>query len=1193
MKRDVFMKFIRFLGVLWFLIPCVSFAAGMEEFQNASKLLVAARNGDIQTVQFLINNGTDVNFVDSTGLSLVCTAIMNNDKRAIQVLQMYGADASNCDRQIKQYQQKSKVATKGEEYGFFSGLSSTHVIALSAVGVAAVLGGIVLFTKAFDNDGGHSSGGTNGDRPNNNNNGGSSTVEASKLFALNLPYGPACSGTTCPSSFTVWEGTSESPNQDFVYMSNTSVQNTFNYLMVAHAYNAFVRGYEGMRTIRLTSDLSPYDLSSLPYASVPGGGAPVNVAMITGTGVNKTGSAVDETITWIDSTQINTVISACKNDPDSDACTAAKTAALEISHKYFNLNSGTENSAFDLSGSGSVFGMASNADTKTAKIIAGWEAGGRSADFVGFIPNGQLTVYKTGAGNAWVDTTETEITGAYLKTGDELTSLSLANGTNLTVTSVSGDSFVATDASDNVYNGYLIGDTLYIDSNADGSINQMYSLGDENALTLTKELTTSDYKNYAAMKKVMTDGIDTNVIANLSLIPGAKDFSYLTVSSENLNNSALSVSGKKTAFLTAIYNNYNVSTTDGLNPENDADYVFKNASALANHNYILVNPAGHNVFNSYQYADATFENFAPVVYNDLQNLFMTVVAVKPAESTAGKSIGSDVGTLELSMWEDEEDSSITYTSRMCGLTGTGNGGAMNPWCFAAPGVTDTDATAAMAGSVALVQSAFDYMTPQQIFLLLALTADGPYLGTNPETGLSWASSTDLITYLKGMYSLPGAMDTSDAQYLQSFKTVFGYGMINLERATRPGTNVYYYSNKDTIVSSAGNSYWRTSSSRASNVLSLTGRGTIKATFFDVLESADGSISLPRVWTADIAMGGNSRHGLYMGDVLGEFSVDSSNKKSNQIGNLSFDMAMSARAYNDNLNGLDSLRVAFNGTRYDIDANYQRFLTDGMSRFDGRANGVLGLTANAMSVGAKYKMGKIAFGTRAFSGAITNENLLENDPEISSQFEPERLGFANGAALNAEYNTDKFGFNVSFGNMHETNTVLGMYSDGLIALNGANTQYIDTVATYKPVDNVKLLARATFANTRADIGSGLITELSNIESNAYALGVDVGGFEFTAAMPLAVVRGKMGYDYADLSVVENNGEYEVVALNPHTEEIDLSSQKRELRFSSSYKRPIGEFTDAGLGFIYRVNPNNTDDFGNESIFMFKLHHRLGI
>ena len=1204
------MKFIRFFAVLLGLIPCVSLAAGTAEFQNASKLLVAARNGDIQTVQVLINSGVDVNYVDSTGLSLVCTAVMNNDTRAIQVLQMYGADASNCDRQIKQYQQKTRLAAKGEEYGFFSGLSSSHIIALSALGVAAVVGGIVLLADAFDSDSGHANGSTNGDRPNNNN-GGTTTTDPTKLFSVNLPAGPACSGNVCPSDFSVWES-----SPDFAYMSNVSLQDTFNYLMVARAYNAFVRGYEGMQTVRLTSDLTAFDLSTLPYTSVPEGGKPVNVAMITGTGVNKTGSAVDANITWIDSTQINTVISACKDDPDSAACVAARDNALEISNKYFNLNGGTEDSAFDLSGGGTVFGMAMDGDTKAAKIIAGWEAGGRSEpDFVGFVPNGQLTVYKTGNGTEWIDTTSS-VSVTYdisdinisenifaVAVGDTFDLFGGIEVTAVTAVDEGEYQFVATHGTD-TYHGYISGANLFIDSNADGNTNQKYVFEGTN-LVLSKELSTTpaDYKNYAAMRHVIADGIDTNIIANLSVIPGAETFEYFTVNSQNLNNSALSDSGKKTVFLNAIYSAYNKDTSDDSvpygNPGDDAGYVFQKLGAVANHSYILVNPAGHNLFTSYQYADATFENLAPAMYSDLQNLFMTVVAVKPQGETGtmNKTISeysaTNVGKLGLSVWGDAEDSSIVYTSRMCGLTGTGNGGAMNPWCFAAPGVTDVDATAAMAGSIALVKSAFDYMTPQQMFLLLALTADGPYLGTNPETGLGWASSGDLISYLKDMYSLPGGMDSSDEQYLQSFKTVFGYGMINLERATRPGTNVYYFSNKDTIVSSAGNSYWRTASSKASNVLSLTGRSAIRASFYDVLESADGSISLPRVWTADIAMGENSRHGLYMGDVLGEFSVDSSNKKSNQIGNLTFDMAMSARAYDDNLNGLDNLHVAFKGEKYDIDAEYQRFLTDGLSRFDGRANGVLSLTADVMSVGAKYKMGNFAFGSRAFSGAITNENLLENDPAVSSQFAPEKLGLANGAAISAEYNTDKFDFNVSVGDMHETDTVLGMYSDGLIALNGADTQYIDAIATYKPHDKVKLLARATFANTRADIGSGLITELSNIESNAFALGADVGGFEFTVAMPLAVVRGKMGYDYADLSVVENDGKYEVIALNPRTEEIDLSAQKRELRFSSAYKRSVGKFTDAGLGFIYRVNPNNTDDFGNESIFMFKVHHRLGI
>ena len=64
-------------------------------------------------------------------------------------------------------------------------------------------------------------------------------------------------------------------------------------------------------------------------------------------------------------------------------------------------------------------------------------------------------------------------------------------------------------------------------------------------------------------------------------------------------------------------------------------------------------------------------------------------------------------------------------------------------------------------------------------------------------------------------------------------------------------------------------------------------------------------------------------------------------------------------------------------------------------------------------------------------------------------------------------------------------------------------------------------------------------------------------------------------------------------NPHVEYVDLTPQKRELRFVGEYKRALGDWTDAGAEFMYRVNPNNISAFGNESIFMFKVHHRMGI
>ena len=62
---------------------------------------------------------------------------------------------------------------------------------------------------------------------------------------------------------------------------------------------------------------------------------------------------------------------------------------------------------------------------------------------------------------------------------------------------------------------------------------------------------------------------------------------------------------------------------------------------------------------------------------------------------------------------------------------------------------------------------------------------------------------------------------------------------------------------------------------------------------------------------------------------------------------------------------------------------------------------------------------------------------------------------------------------------------------------------------------------------------------------------------------------------------------------YIENVDLSPIHREVRFTGEYRHNFGDFTDGAIGFIYRVNPNNTDVFGNESVFMMKLTHRLGI
>jgi hypothetical protein len=1270
------MKNVRFWLLLGALIPCSAFGANGSDFQSAVQLLSAARRGDTRTVQYLINSGVDINYTDSTGLSLVCTAVMNNDKRAIQILQMYGADASNCDKQIKKYRQRKNVAANGEEYDFFSGLSSSHIVALSAVGIAAVIGGVTLLTDAFDSENNNGSSSSGGGSHGSGSGGGDSGSSASKSFTV--PYGPAYINATTgevnandtskiTGYLSEWSATTGAAyatdfnyirrGTDYNYMADGLNPLLENYLLVMGGYYPMANGYMGQYTHR--KDPAKQDYTPV-LSAIEGNpqGRPVRVALITDNGINPAGSADSANgITYAVGTAVDAATPHVDKYLNNTANPVTDTTGLVVSYDL------TENSGFDLSGSGSAFNPFANVDDSAlAKIVAGWEGDERSyGDLYGFVPNGQLAIYRTGAGSVWQNKTGAPV-GTFtnkdtddnvLSAGDIIelngqtylieNAVGSSTVTNPTVTvnvktynlASASKMFVAKCTSDTSLSNIAIyigtDGNWYVNTSGGDDINAVYAVDSGNNIYEAKERVSTGYSNFTAMTLAAaktysvggtTDAVD--VIANTSVIPASRQNYYVTT---DTLAKAMSIDGRtsniKTFYQGLLNSEYGVY--ESVNQGDLANNLFNGYSS---DKPMIVMPAGDYTMGIVEKngttisrevylntLEATFENYAPMLYSNLSHNFMTIVGVSHNSDTGtstatsvdnyGDGIGGSYGKLQLSVWANVETDSVTgntttttYASRMCGLAGVGNAAQnIDPWCFAASGPTAEMATASAAGAVASIKSAFSYMDNDQIYTLLALTADGPYLNANTD-GTKFTTDS-LAAYLQDMYQLPleyNITGLSSEEYLNLFKTVFGYGLINVRRAIKPGFSVYYYDGTTkNIVSAKGNTnrYWGKTSARSSSVLSLSGRSAIKTSFYDIIESPDGTMSLPRVWNSTIAMDGESKHGLYMGDVLGDFNVDSTNKRTNKIGNLTIDMAVSSRAYDDDMNGLDDMRITFSNDSFDFATEYQHYLTNGESRFNGRANGLLNLVSDSISVDAMYKYGNFAFGGSAFVGAITDENLLDKDPVVSSQFEPGRLGFANGGAIDAKYNNDKFGLNMSFGVMHENNTVLGMMSDGMLTLNGADTKYIDAVTTYKPFENVKLSLRGTYAITDAVADGLLISDMSNIQSNSFAFGVDVGGFSFTAAMPLAVVDGKMDYGYADFEVVENDGKYEIATNNMHTEHLDLSAVKRELRFTTMYKQSLGEWTDAGVGFVYRVNPNNTDAFGSESIFMFKLHHRLGI
>ncbi|MBP5794653.1 MAG: hypothetical protein J6W41_01400, partial [Alphaproteobacteria bacterium] len=286
-----------------------------------------------------------------------------------------------------------------------------------------------------------------------------------------------------------------------------------------------------------------------------------------------------------------------------------------------------------------------------------------------------------------------------------------------------------------------------------------------------------------------------------------------------------------------------------------------------------------------------------------------------------------------------------------------------------------------------------------------------------------------------------------------------------------------------------------------------------------------------------------------------------------------------------------LSIAWDNDRFGFKSGYQHYLTDGAGRFGGMANPRLALTSNALSNAVELKSGRFGVSGRAFVGNITTDGLLENDPAVSNNFASAKLGDVMGAESGISFRGDKLSIATNFGTMHETNTVLGAAGYGFLDLGGADTNYIDSVVKYSFNDWANLTLRGTYAWTRTgDVSGGVINGLSELKSNAFAAGMNFGNFELMVSMPLALTSGAMRYSVADVAL-DNNGA--LIANNFSERSIDLTPETREYRLNASYRHKFGEWTDGALGFIYRINPNNTDAFGNESIFMMKLSHRLGI
>ncbi len=896
-----------------------------------------------------------------------------------------------------------------------------------------------------------------------------------------------------------------------------------------------------------------------------------------------------------------------------------------VSSKYYNnkITKGADNgsitddsasensdtlSVFDLAGGGSAIhsSTADELDNLLAKVIIGNTGGDRSvADFMGFMPNGQLSVFKTGGGTGFVALTTPTAAGTL---NDSVTVNNAWDaGETITIGSVTDITLNAngtiTSASDTDISGYKgVDGVFYIDVDGDGVIDKAFSMATASTtVNLVKQLGDIDYMNYKAMRYAagFDNGTLTKVIANSAGNSELYDPNSQTIS----DILSYSSSSRKAAFA-GLVNQYYDQVSDSYSVGTDATAFFNGLGSTYSPITIFSTGASETD-SSFSGApkEASFENSAPLVFDNLEHLFMSVVAV--SVSGTGTSGATSVtgyaptGKVVLSQWgvDTNGDSTVDtyYKSRICGIGGTGTS-TIDPWCFSAAGVTNELAVASMAGAVGSLQSAFDYMDNKQIFLLMALTSDGQAL-TDAE--------------LQNIYTLPAyyqsLVDSGISTYANAFMQVFGYGLPNLERATLPSSKIYYYSTNKVMPSDGKGGYWVTRSASVSQ-LSLTKfatsgafgsrSATISAPVFDIVESADGNVSIPRVWDNTFTLGADSARGLYMGDLLGEFKTGNFNAVPEQrIGNMFSRISFSESVKDgDNLSGLDIMQLGYNSDDITLTGEFSRHFHDSenvVARGD-TSNPILSLASNATKTSFAWKVGNWTFGALSLNGEITDDGLMENDPAISGQYLPASIGTVNAAESSVAYNAGIFKFASSVGTMNESDTILGAYTDGLLGLGGGTTTYFDTKVETNIKDyGLHFWGRATFAQTASHPTGDLVSNISNIESDAFSAGVDWKGFSFAVSQPLAITNGNMEYATMNYDVVENSsGGYDLDAT-PYIGNLNLAPNVRETRLSGAYRAKLGAFTDGAIGFIYRINPNHTSEFGNESVMMFKVVHRLGI
>lgn len=510
---------------------------------------------------------------------------------------------------------------------------------------------------------------------------------------------------------------------------------------------------------------------------------------------------------------------------------------------------------------------------------------------------------------------------------------------------------------------------------------------------------------------------------------------------------------------------------------------------------------------------------------------------------------------------DTENHTIASWSNRCGV-------AKN-YCLTAPGVNlimdqiDDDKTS----SRFVAASGSSFSAPIVTGAIAVLKGAYPYLTGADITRLLFVTARDLGT--------PGIDE------------VYGWGMLDLERATRPvgdtlvpvDTNVFKLKSFSTADSGAN------LSSKISNSIKNL---NLSFAFFD-------SFNRPFMTNLNDYIG-IEKNRIDTIDVVKNFATKSNNKIAlNKNGSSNFYFSNSVvenhnyqeLEFSKEINNLEDNNYGFNF--YFGNNPYNAFIDKNINFYN---NYSLSKSYNYNIINPYFKANsnynfatnnifKLNDNLSLNFGALYQKYTMNYEKKYKNEISNDEIGDAFSIINGITYVPKNFiSSKIELGILNEKDTLHGSKMDGAFNIGKNNITYLINLQNdFKIGEKFSIFTKANFGWTKVNTNTmSLIKDVSTIYSNSFGFGANYNfknsNMSLLITQPVQIKSGNIkmnlpiGRDYDGNIYYQNH-------------KIDLKSDK-EINYQLAFNKNISEDSSFNLGFIFR------DYIKNESIFLLKYN-----